>query len=89
MGEIADYTNELLEIDNDLYSDYKSGTMSVYDAYENGFIDELGREIYGNKTTICRNCGEKGLYWKKLDSKWRLYKNGSIHNCMVKPLNKS
>lgn len=29
----------------------------------------------------CRNCGEEGLIWKKINGNWRLFNENKIHTC--------
>jgi len=38
------------------------------------------------KMLTCRHCGEEGLYWRKVDDKWRLCEKDSdnrylVHEC--------
>jgi len=44
MGEMADYELENVMDDEDALLDYRTGVMSIEDAFNRGLIDELGRE---------------------------------------------
>jgi len=68
------------------------GDMTTNEAFEAGIIDNWGVElspytsVTAGKLKICRCCGEKGLNWQRINDKWRLYKNGKLHNCTKNPL---
>ncbi len=44
MGDMADYCNEMLEYDDYLREDWRSGRISDEEAYDAGIIDEWGSE---------------------------------------------
>lgn len=37
-------------------------------------------------SVTCRCCGKKGLQWKLVEGKWRLFNKVHIHKCKVNPL---
>ena len=78
---MADFALEQVETNEDLMLDYKMGNMDTQEAYDNGFLDELGREVYGNKLVTCKHCGQGGLVWLRTDKGWRTSEKGEVHNC--------
>lgn len=44
MGEMADYTNELIELDYEQLDRWRSHKISPAEAYDLGIIDEHGSE---------------------------------------------
>ena len=90
MGDMADMFLEQVEDMEELRLDYRTGQMSDFEAYELGIIDEQGAYTgpsYGrDRSRTCRCCGKGGLLWGKVDGKFRLFENGSVHDCPVNPL---
>lgn len=87
MGEMADYhLDEVLDHEETI-SDFRRGLISMQDAFDLGLINEHGGEIGTEaQPKTCRCCGTTGLSWGKHNEKWRLFDNGKIHVCPVKPL---
>jgi hypothetical protein len=87
MGDMADFALEAVYDDEEYRGEYFSGRMCRQEAYERGIIDELGYE--GRPFAIsksCRCCGKTGLSWMEHKGKWRLGKNGKLHECSINPL---
>ena len=58
---------------------------------QSDYFDDEWWETYGNDPCPnpgkqCRCCGEGGLFWKKLDGKWRLFDDSGLHKCKINPL---
>ena len=83
---MAELALEQALYDEDWIEDYILGFHTDEEAYEFGYIDELGYLIKPINYKTCRCCGEKGLIWNKHNEKWRLFKNDTLHNCPVNPL---
>jgi hypothetical protein len=67
MGDIADYTNEIME-DEEAFGDYRGDTE-----------DWMGPPRTFKK---CRMCGAEYLHWQHTKEGWRLFEeNGTIHKC--------
>ena len=51
-------------------------------------IVELRRlcHIVINDYVVCRCCGTGNLKWRQIENKWRLFDNGELHDCLIKPL---
>ena len=47
MGDMTDFELESVETMESLRDSYVSGDMDINEAYENGFINEMGTEQYG------------------------------------------
>lgn len=91
MGEMADYTLDQVEDFEERRMLFRTGGISIYEAYDEGIVDELGFEPLpstgSQKVVTCRCCGVSGLFWKKVEAKWRLFNEQGLHNCKVNPLN--
>jgi len=90
MGDMADFFLEHVEDMEEARFEYRSGSMSDFEAYELGIIDEMGFYIgpkYGkDRSRVCRCCNKGGLLWGKVGDKFRLFENGVIHRCPANPL---
>jgi len=88
MGDMADFTLDAVFDEEERRMEYFAGRMTIEDAYEQGFVDELGGEVCcaGVVSRTCRCCGKGGLRWVKDGDRWRLYDGESIHVCPVNPL---
>ena len=88
MGDGADMALDAVMTQDELMLEYMSGHMDTQDAIDAGLLDEFGNipNIHTAKTKICRCCGEGGLRWGKSNSKWRLFKDGKLHDCKANPL---
>jgi hypothetical protein len=90
MGDMADAILDGVMDMEGLRLDYKTGMIDDCEAYDRGIIDEQGVYIgpgYGrDRSRKCRCCGKRGLLWGNVDGKFRLFENGSIHQCPVNPL---
>lgn len=90
MADGADMAIDDMLTFKEMRLDFRTGYMGVSEAFDAGIVDELGFEA-GTSTLLktCRCCGEGGLYWKKLEGKWRLFNDKGIHKCPVVPLPKT
>lgn len=87
MGEMADFSIEQGMEDDEAYTGYQRGGISLDEAYDRGFIDDLGFEAapvprirtVGNVT--CVHCGEANLTWMTTAQGWRTSKNKVMHQC--------
>lgn len=100
MGDMADFVNDSGDYaamyEEDVLA--RGDPSEMYDAGicdEQGFVDwvhnppgfaGLVRGPTKSNPVICRCCGSKGLIWKSLNGKWRLFDQNEIHNCPVNPL---
>jgi len=88
MGDGADMALDAVMTQDELTLEYLTGHMDDQDAMDAGILDEFGSIPYPSKTKTktCRCCGETGLRWGKSNSKWRLFKDGKLHDCKANPL---
>jgi hypothetical protein len=89
MGDMADFALEAVFDDEDARMDYRTGKMTVEEAYERGLVNELGGEIGTEArciTRTCRCCGKTGLRWGNASGRWLLYDEAALHACPVVPL---
>lgn len=47
MGDMSDFFNQEIEVQESLRDDYVNGEISAQDAYDHGFLDETGNETGG------------------------------------------
>lgn len=85
MGDMADMALEQVETMESLRLEYRTGNMDAEEAYDLGFIDELGYEetAYSGARGVvyCRYCGGK-LHWGHFPVGWRTVEiDGTIHKC--------
>lgn len=87
MGEFADMAlSETMDME-DLRFMYRSGSMSDFEAYDAGILDERGFEDRtpmfrsAPRTVTCRYCGTTGFRWHSTADGWRLASKGVIHTC--------
>lgn len=89
MGDMADLALEAVFDDEEVWTDYCIGNITVEEAYERGLVDELGGEIGSEArfiTRTCRCCGKSGLRWGNMSGKWLLYDGATLHACPAVPL---
>jgi hypothetical protein len=56
--------------------------IARYDGHiDNEDDDDDDWRSYGPSFRNCRYCGCKNLWWKQIDSKWRLVNEMGIHSC--------
>lgn len=83
MGDMADYTLEQVEVQEERAFQYLTGNMDIIEAIDCGVCDEQGHlhQILPVKK-ICRYCHKTDLTWRKTDAGWRLANpDGTIHTC--------
>ena len=88
MGDMADFAVDQVMDEEDARTNYRTGHMTIEEAYERGFVNELGGDLgtEGLRTRTCRCCGKTGLRWGKVEDKWRLFEGATLHRCPVAPL---
>ncbi len=86
MGDMADFTLEHVEHEENLRFEYRQGRLSTNEAYENGIIDETGCDITSQTLKTCRCCNKSGLSWGNYNNKWVLFDGNAIHQCPTNPL---
>lgn len=97
MGDMADdFLDSVMEMEF-VRQDYIDGTMTDHEAYLRGIIDENGTyynagyqpQPFKTRGRTCRHCGQTGLLWGKINSKFRLFDKQQVHKCPIKPLDNS
>ena len=88
MGDMADFALEQIETNVEMRDKHRRGDMSIADAYENGIVDELGKETESVTFKTCRCCNKGRLTWDIYNGKWLLFDNGKLHECPVNKLNR-
>jgi hypothetical protein len=98
MGDMADYALDCAMDDCEDYDSFISGRYSHQEAYDRGFVNELGGEERGPKgwNTLfskslpsdpylkCNKCGSTDVVWRQVDSgKWCLHTGDKPHKCNV------
>lgn len=86
MGDMADFALEQVQNSEDRRFLYRMGYINIHDAYDEGIVDETGREYSQTRGTVkngitCRHCLQSGFKWTLTKVGWRLHKGSALHNC--------
>lgn len=89
MGEMADHFLEQVENQECLFLEYMHGRITDLEAYDAGLVDSdgsiTGPSTSKPKSVTCRCCGQVGLRWEQVKTKWRLFDGDKLHVCPVNP----
>lgn len=88
MGDMADFFLDDVYSEEEARLDYLTGGMTTADAIDRGVLNEDGSfEPHGHpKAKKCRFCNKSGLYWQRVNDRWRLFEDNHIHICPVNPI---